>query len=116
MILAARVVFSAALLHLSMGEARGETMTTSWYESGHTTASGRHFNPNDPTIAAHKTLRFGTHLLLKNPTNGRTLCVDIQDRGPFIKGRELDVTRAGAQRLGFGQSGVVELAVVRSGC
>jgi rare lipoprotein A len=99
-----------------MGEARGETMTTSWYQDGSRTASGMRFNPNDPSIAAHKSLRFGTHLLLKNPGNGRTLCVQIQDRGPFIKGRELDITRAGAQHLGFGQSGVVELAVVRSGC
>jgi rare lipoprotein A len=114
--LAIRIVFSALLLHLTMGEAHGEIMNTSWYQSGHTTASGMRFNPNNPYIAAHKTLKFGTHLLLKNPANGRTLCVKIQDRGPFIKGRQLDITRAGAERLNFGQKGVVELAVVRSGC
>ncbi len=102
--------------YVCFGEARGETMTTSWYQDGHRTASGMRFSANNPHIAAHKKLRFGTRLLLRNPANGRTLCVVVQDRGPFIRGRELDITRAGAKRLGFGQRGVVELAVSRVRC
>lgn len=96
--------------------AQGKTMNTSWYQSGRLTASGMRFNPDNPHIAAHKSLAFGTRLLLRNPHNGKTLCVEIQDRGPFIKGRQLDITRGGKNRLGFGGRGVVALEYTKKHC
>lgn len=84
-----------------------------WYGIGdgcsHTTASGHKFNPYDPHIAAHRTLPFGTKLLLTNIHNGSTLQVTILDRGPFRKGVNLDLTYAGHKALGF--DGVGELKV-----
>jgi rare lipoprotein A len=90
------------------------TMLTSWYGpglQGNRMANGDIFDMNDPTVAAHKELPFGTELELRNPENGREIVVTIQDRGPFVGERELDVSRAVAQRLGMIEDGVVELEV-----
>ena len=87
------------------------SMRTSWYQRGTITASGTRFDPDDPTIAAHKTLPFGTVLKVTNPKNGKTLRVVVKDRGPFIKGRSLDLTRAAAKILGFFTEGVAILEV-----
>jgi rare lipoprotein A len=51
--------------------------------------------------AAHKTLPFGTKLKVTNPANGKSVVVRINDRGPFIKGRTLDLSKAAAQRIGL---------------
>lgn len=90
------------------------TMTTSWYGpglQGNQMANGDVFDMNDPTVAAHKELPFGTELVLHNPVNGREIVVTVQDRGPFIAGRELDVSRAVADHLDFRGTGVTELEV-----
>lgn len=90
------------------------TMTTSWYGpglQGNLMANGDVFDMNDPSVAAHKSLPFGTELELRNPENGREIVVVVQDRGPFIAGRELDVSRAVADQLGFRNSGVTKLEV-----
>ena len=84
------------------------TVHTSWYSHGHRTASGERFNPNGLT-AAHKTLPFGTILRLTNEENGRSVTVRVNDRGPFIRGRELDVSRGAADQLGFRRKGVERL-------
>ena len=55
--------------------------------------------------AAHRTLPFGTRVRVTNFRNGRSVIVRINDRGPFIKGRIIDVTRIAAQRLGFKGAG-----------
>lgn len=66
----------------------------------HKTASGQRLNCAHMT-AAHRTLPFGTRLFVKNLLNGRSVTVTINDRGPFIRGRVLDVTTGAASVLGI---------------
>jgi rare lipoprotein A len=61
--------------------------------------------------AAHRTLPFGTKVKVTNRRNGRTVTVRINDRGPFIRGRIIDLTPAGARALGF--SGLAPVTVAR---
>jgi rare lipoprotein A len=68
------------------------------------------YSPRTPNIAAHRTLPFGTRLIVTNQRNGRSVHVVIRDRGPFIRGRSLDVSRAHAKKLGFERSGVARLS------
>lgn len=80
------------------------TTIASWYGPGfhgRKTASGERFNQNALT-AASRTLPFGTRLKVRNPKNGKTCTVTINDRGPFVKGRGIDLSRAAAQSLGIG--------------
>jgi rare lipoprotein A len=74
--------------------------TASWYALTSKTASGERMNPAKLT-AAHKTLPFGTKLKVTNPKNGKSVVVRINDRGPFIKGRVLDLSKAAAQKIGI---------------
>lgn len=67
-------------------------------------------NPNAMT-AAHKTLPFGTRVQVTNRDNGRTVWVTINDRGPFIKGRIIDLSRAAAERLGFKNDGITKVCL-----
>ncbi len=62
------------------------------------TASGARFN-NYQLTAAHKTLPFGTKVLVTNINNGKTVTVTINDRGPFVKGRIIDLTQAAFARI-----------------
>jgi len=71
---------------------------------GRLTANGERFNMNAMT-AAHKTLPFGTKVRITYPRNGRSVVVRINDRGPFIKGRHIDLSRKAAQKLGMISSG-----------
>jgi len=83
-------------------------IVASWYSSGRRTASGQHFDPNGNTVA-HRTLPFGTQLKLTNPFNGKSIVAIVNDRGPFVRGTGLDVTRGGAQKLGFISQGKTRL-------
>ncbi|MCG5450796.1 MULTISPECIES: septal ring lytic transglycosylase RlpA family protein [Micromonospora] len=65
----------------------------SFYSDGQLTANGESFNP-DALTAAHKTLPFNTKVRVTNPANGKSVTVRINDRGPFIDGRCLDLSRA----------------------
>ena len=78
------------------------TMNASWYMHGKRTANGERFNPNGMT-AAHRTLPFGTQLRLTH--QGRTAIVRINDRGPFVKNKQLDLSRGAAQQLGCIRAG-----------
>jgi peptidoglycan lytic transglycosylase len=78
---------------------------------GGRTASGEYARPGDFT-AAHRTLPFGTRVKVTNRRNGRSVVVRINDRGPFVKGRVIDVTPAGARALGFSGLAPVSLTVV----
>jgi rare lipoprotein A len=69
-------------------------------ESGSGTASGQKLNPGALT-AAHRTLPFGTKVKVTNKSNGRSVVVTINDRGPFVRGRVIDLTPAGGRALGF---------------
>jgi len=78
------------------------------HESGSGTASGQKLN-REAFTAAHRTLPFGTKVKVTNNSNGRSVVVTINDRGPFVRGRVIDVTPAAARALGF--SGVARVAV-----
>jgi rare lipoprotein A len=78
--------------------------------SGTRTASGGRINPRAMT-AAHRTLPFGSHVKVVNKRNGRSVTVQINDRGPFVRGRVIDVSPAAANALGF--SGLTPVTLVR---
>ncbi len=75
---------------------------------GRKTASGAIFKQNKMT-AAHKTLPFGTKVKVINKANGKKIKVQINDRGPFIEGRIIDLSKKAAKKLGIIQAGVVEV-------
>jgi rare lipoprotein A len=81
--------------------------------AGHRTASGERFNPGLLT-AAHRTLPLGSHVRVTNPANGKSVVVRINDRGPFARGRVLDLSKSAAAEIGLVArgSGRVELAVL----
>lgn len=91
--------------------ARGETMCASYYgsESGNRTANGERFNPSGLT-AAHRTLPFGTHLRV---CYRGCVVVRVNDRGPFIRGRQLDLSKGAAARIGLTRVGVARVEVSR---
>lgn len=68
--------------------------------SGHRTADGERYRPSELT-AAHRTLPFGTRVLVRAMATGRSVVVRINDRGPFRRGRIIDLSAAAARRLGF---------------
>jgi rare lipoprotein A len=72
------------------------------------TASGEKFNPDELT-AAHKTLPFGTRLRVTNTATGRSVTVRVNDRGPYVHGREVDVSYSAAQALGMVGSGIAKV-------
>jgi rare lipoprotein A len=75
------------------------------YEGGNRTATGERFNPQGFT-AAHRSLPFGTLVRVTNTGNGRSVVVRINDRGPFIRGRVIDLSLGAARELGMISSGV----------
>lgn len=85
-----------------------ETVVVSWYGpgfEGRPTASGETFNPGDMT-AAHRTLPFGT--VIELCYEGQCVRVRINDRGPHVKGRDIDLAQGAAEKLGIIEEGVVE--------
>jgi rare lipoprotein A len=72
------------------------------------TASGERCNPRSLT-AAHRTLPFGTKVKVENLKNGRSVVVRINDRGPFVHGRIIDLTRAAASQLGIVGAGTAHV-------
>jgi rare lipoprotein A len=79
------------------------------YHGGHT-ASGERLNVSGLT-AAHRTLPFGTMVRVTNRRNGRSVVVRINDRGPFTRGRVIDITPAAARALGFSGVAPVTLSI-----
>ncbi len=86
--------------------------TASYYSYGNSTrtATGERFNPQDLT-AAHRTLPFGTRVRVTNNWNGRSVIVRINDRGPFIRGRIIDVSLGAARQLGMISTGIASVKV-----
>ena len=82
--------------------------------NGAKTASGERLY-NDSLVCAHKTHKFGTQLLVKNPANGKEVVVKVIDRGPYVKGRIIDLSQRAARELGILTQGVamVEVSVFR---
>ena len=89
----------------SVGSGRGFAGKASFYgnESGSKTASGQRFNQNAMT-AAHRSLPFGTKLRVTH--RGQSVIVTVNDRGPFIKGRVLDLSTGAARAIGLTSAGV----------
>jgi rare lipoprotein A len=77
-------------------------------DEGTLTANGETFNPSAMT-AAHPSLPFGTKLRVTNVTNGRSVVVRINDRGPFVPGRVVDVSVAAAEKLGMTEPGTAKV-------
>jgi len=91
-----------------------ETGIASWYGPGFhgkTTSNGERYNQNAMT-AAHKLLPFGTRLHVTNLNNGRTVEVRINDRGPFVGSRIIDLSKAAAQKLNMIGSGTAKVRLV----
>jgi rare lipoprotein A len=80
----------------------------SFYSHGQQTANGERFNPNELT-AAHRSLPFGTKVRVTNLNNGQSVTVRINDRGPYVAGRSIDVSHSAAQSLGMVGQGVAKV-------
>ena len=99
---------------LTDSSAMAETGIASVYAySGGKTASGERANPGGFT-AAHRTLKFGTQVRVTNRRNGRNVVVRINDRGPFVRGRVIDITPAAARALGFSGLASVTLDIAQN--
>ena len=103
---------SAMILAVSTIPAAAQCGRASWYALHSRTASGERMNPSALT-AAHRSLPFGTKLRVTNKNNGRSVVVRINDRGPFVKGRMLDLSRGAAGQLGFIGSGHTAVCMAR---
>ena len=88
----------------------GQLGIASYYWQGQRVASGGRFDPNAMT-AAHKTLPFGTRVRVTHLGNGRTVDVTINDRGPFIAGRIIDLSKGAAGVIGMTAQGIARVAV-----
>jgi len=94
--------------------AGGESGIASYYADrlhGRRTASGERYDRNAYT-AAHRRLPFGTNVQVTRLDNGETVTVRINDRGPFVKGRVIDLSYTAAKKLGMLRRGVVRVRVV----
>ena len=110
--LVAVTVAAGLMVGTSASSAAAQCGRASWYALHSRTASGERMNPSALT-AAHRTLPFGTRLKVTNKNNGRSVVVRINDRGPFIKGRMLDLSRGAASELGFISSGHTAVCMAR---
>jgi rare lipoprotein A len=108
-------ILATAALAAVIGSARAESGIASHYstrELGTRTASGRALHDGALT-AAHKALPFGSRVRVTNHANGRSVVVTITDRGPYVRGRVIDVSAAGARALDF--SGLTRVSVEKVG-
>lgn len=105
------VIQSGQRLKMHLSAPKRDEVLASWYGKpfhGRKMASGKQYNMYK-LLAAHKTLPLGTKVRLENPENGIVLVLEIQDRGPYIPGRQFDVSRQAAQVLGFKEKGLAKL-------
>lgn len=112
-----RHLIATALLCLFCGHTSAESGVASIYGNGDgeewtKTASGERMDPRELT-AAHKTLPFGTRVLVTNRSNGYRVTVRINDRGPFKRGRIIDVSPRAARELGFCCDDIAPVTVER---
>lgn len=109
------IVLAAALTVGATGFAYAdEICRASWYGPGfhgNTMANGQQFNQNDVSVVAHKSYKFGTRLLVTNLDNGKAIEVVVQDRGPYHRGRCVDLSKAGAKKLDFIGAGTARVRV-----
>ncbi|MBX2931624.1 MAG: septal ring lytic transglycosylase RlpA family protein [Chitinophagaceae bacterium] len=102
-----------AFVLTSCGKYVTKTGKASYYAdkfAGRKTANGEKYQPNEYT-AAHKKLPFGTKVKVTNLQNNKTVNVRINDRGPFVAGRIIDLSKAAAKELGILKSGVAKVKI-----
>src|SRR3982751_28331 len=104
------LIFCVSLLSFTSNQAHAESGIASVY-SGEKTANGEYAHATALT-AAHKTLPFGTFVQVTNKRSGRSVVVRINDRGPYVAGRVIDLTPAGAKAIGSDGLTHVELTVL----
>lgn len=107
---AAALLLAAAAGACTTGGGYTQTGVASWYDPGRRTFRGVTYDSDDLT-AAHRHLPFGTRARVTNLENGRRVTVVINDRGPFVRGRVIDVSRSAARRLGIVRSGLARVRV-----
>ena len=99
------VLSTIMAIGLFIAPVQAATGWASYYKMGRITANGEAFRPMGFT-AAHRLLPFGTKLKVTNLRNGRSVIVRVNDRGPFIRGRILDLSLGAAKVIGLTASGV----------
>lgn len=103
-----KLLIALIIMALSM-MSNSSVVKASWYSlPGQTTASGEVMDPSELT-AAHKTLPFDTKVLVENVETGSKVVVRINDRGPFIDGRDIDLSKGAAEKIGIIDSGVADV-------
>lgn len=107
--LAAAGLSALALASLAPEPAAAQCGKASWYALRSKTASGERMQPYALT-AAHRTLPFGTRIRVSNRKTGKSVVVRINDRGPFIHGRLIDLSKGAARSIGMGGVGSVCMA------
>ncbi len=105
---------AVAAFLVSNASARASCGTASWYHEGSRTANGERYRP-DGITAAHKKLPFGTRVKVTHQRTGRSVTVRINDRGPFIRGRIIDLSRGAKRALGMGGLAPVCLTILGRG-
>jgi len=107
-----RGVIAVAGIAASLGAldqaAAAQCGRASWYALHSRTASGERMQP-DTLTAAHRSLPFGTLIAVDNLKNGRSVTVRINDRGPFVRGRVIDLSRGAARALGMLGAGTAQV-------
>ncbi len=102
------LIFLVSILLISCSSKISQTGKASYYAdkfNGKKTASGEKFR-NSKLTAAHKTLPFGTKVKVTNLSNGKTVKVKINDRGPFVAGRIIDLSKKAAHKINIDKEGV----------
>jgi rare lipoprotein A len=102
-----------ACIFVSCSRKITETGKASYYADkfqGRRTANGERFSQHKMT-AAHKTLPFGTKVKVVNLDNGRSVKVTVNDRGPFVSGRIIDLSKKAARKMGMVQAGVANVEI-----
>ncbi|WP_061972840.1 septal ring lytic transglycosylase RlpA family protein [Aureimonas sp. AU40] len=113
LVVAASTLATLSLLatpQAAMAAGKSSCGGASWYALTSRTASGERMNPSAMT-AAHKTLPLGSKVKVTNLRNNRSVVVRINDRGPFIKGRLIDLSKGAAAKLGFVSAGHTQVQI-----
>ena len=103
------LTLAASLTFASTGQA-AQTGMASYYKSGKRTANGEAYKPMGIT-AAHRTLKFGTRVKVVNLKTGKSVVVRINDRGPFVRGRIIDLSLGAAKIVGLPKTGVAKVTI-----
>lgn len=109
-----RLTCAVLAIGCSTSGASAECGIASNYSSGKVTANGERYDPRGVS-AAHKKLPFGTKVAVVNRRTGKSIVVRINDRGPFVKGRIIDLSKAAARSLGSGDLAPVCIRVLSFG-